>query len=123
MRYRPFKDHKFFETVTVKLQARFNTQRNKLKVTMTPFSSHFYVHIFFFLGLQLLLALTTEATEYFSWIAYEAYEYSINLLFCYLFHEERINMATEFLNMKAILEFRVLSKKDPFMSTVAKQQK
>lgn len=38
-------------------------------------------------------------------------------------HEERINMATEFLNMKAILEFIVLSKKDPFMSTVAKQQK
>lgn len=89
---------------------------------MTPFSSHFYVHIFFFLGLQLLLALTTEATEYFSWIAYEAYEYSINLLFCYFFHEERINMVTEFLNMKAILEFIVLSKKDPFMSTVAKQQ-
>lgn len=91
---------------------------------MTPFSSHFYARIFFFLGLQLLLALTTEATEYsVSWIAYEAYEYSINLLFCYFFHEERINMATEFLNMKAILEFIVLSKKDPFMSTVAKQQK
>ena len=67
----------------------------------------------FFLGLQLLLALTTEATEYFSWIVFEAYEYSINLLFCYLFHEGRINMATEFLNMKAILEFIVLSKKDP----------
>ena len=81
-----------------------------------------YIYIFF-LGLQLLLALTTEATEYFSWIVYEAYEYSINLLFCYLFHEERINMATEFLIMKAILEFIVLSKKDPFMSTVAKQQK
>ena len=47
MRYRPFKDHKFFETVIVKLQSRFNIQRNKLKVTMTPFSSHFYVHIFF----------------------------------------------------------------------------
>ena len=90
---------------------------------MTPFSSHFYARIFFFLGLQLLLALTTEATEYLSWIAYEAYEYSINLLFCYFFHGERINMATEFLNMKAILEFIVLSKKDPFMSTVAKQQK
>jgi len=56
------------------------------------------MYIYFFSSVfSYFLALTTEATEYFSWIAYEAYEYSINLVFCYLFHEERINMATEFL--------------------------